>query len=261
MARKQGRRSAVGSAHHATRQQETGRRASGQHASGQEASGQEASGQRQTGQSDADGAGPRRRTPPPGERRRDPERTRERILEAALTEFSAKGFAGARVSEIADRAGVNKQLISYYFGGKAGLHEAIATSWQEGETEAAPTQRELPLAELTASYLARSPRDRDLARLLAWDGLTEPEEDAGGAQRTERMRHALDDLRRRQREGELAADIDPRCFLLAFMAAASAPATLPQLTRSIFGAEPDSPAFLRTYAEGLVRMVERLADD
>ena len=58
---------------------------------------------------------PPRRTPE--ERRRDPERTKRRIVEAARAEFSAKGFAGTRVSEIAARAGVNKQLISYYFGG------------------------------------------------------------------------------------------------------------------------------------------------
>ena len=38
-----------------------------------------------------------------------------------IAEFSAKGFAGARVSEIAARAGVNQQLIAYYFDGKQGL--------------------------------------------------------------------------------------------------------------------------------------------
>ena len=58
-----------------------------------------------------------RRAPAPHERQRDPERTKARILDAATEEFSAKGFAGARVSEIAARAGVNQQLIAYYFDG------------------------------------------------------------------------------------------------------------------------------------------------
>jgi len=49
----------------------------------------------------------------------------ERLLEAALDVFSARGFAGGRVQEIADRAGVNAQLISYYFGGKEGLYRAL----------------------------------------------------------------------------------------------------------------------------------------
>ena len=50
-------------------------------------------------------------------RQRNPERSRERILAAALDEFSERGFAGARVDAIARRAGLNKQLISHYFGG------------------------------------------------------------------------------------------------------------------------------------------------
>ena len=37
--------------------------------------------------------------------------TRRRILEAATAEFAAKGLAGARVDEIAARAGANKRMI------------------------------------------------------------------------------------------------------------------------------------------------------
>jgi TetR/AcrR family transcriptional regulator len=62
-----------------------------------------------------------RRSPKPQERRRDPERTRKLILDAASAEFGAHGYAGARISAIASRAGVNQQLISYYFDGKEGL--------------------------------------------------------------------------------------------------------------------------------------------
>lgn len=54
----------------------------------------------------------------------EPNSTRDAILEAARGEFSAKGLTGARVNEIAARAGVNKQLIYYYYGSKAGLYRA-----------------------------------------------------------------------------------------------------------------------------------------
>jgi AcrR family transcriptional regulator len=202
-----------------------------------------------------------RRAPGPDERRRDPERTRERILDAALTEFAARGYAGARVNEIAERAGVNKQLISYYFGGKEGLYRAIASSWRRQETEASTEQQRMTLAELVTSYLPRSAHQRSLVRLLFWDGLMPAGGDPGGEERGSRMREAVADLERRQRDGELADDIDPGCFLLAFMAAASAPAALPHLTRSITGLEPDSPEFLERYAEQLGRMVRHLAKD
>lgn len=56
---------------------------------------------------------------------RDPERTRAVILEAATEEITAKGLGGARVNEIADRAGVNKRMIYHYFGDKDGLYLAV----------------------------------------------------------------------------------------------------------------------------------------
>jgi hypothetical protein len=43
--------------------------------------------------------GSARRSPSREERQRDPERTRERILHAAETEFGDYGYAGARVAE------------------------------------------------------------------------------------------------------------------------------------------------------------------
>src|SRR5262249_56032790 len=56
---------------------------------------------------------------------RDPQRTRERILAAALAEFSAKGLAGSRVDAIARRAPVNKRMLYHYFGNKDDLFREI----------------------------------------------------------------------------------------------------------------------------------------
>jgi len=57
--------------------------------------------------------------------RRDPVRSRARILQAALDEFSDKGLQGARVDEIANRAGANKRMIYHYFGNKEELFLAV----------------------------------------------------------------------------------------------------------------------------------------
>jgi TetR/AcrR family transcriptional regulator len=53
-----------------------------------------------------------------------PAETRARILEAALSEFSAFGLAGARTDRIALSAGVNKALLYYYFESKENLYLA-----------------------------------------------------------------------------------------------------------------------------------------
>jgi len=51
--------------------------------------------------------------------------TRRRILDAASREFADWGFAGARVDEIALRAGVNKALLYYHVGNKEALYASV----------------------------------------------------------------------------------------------------------------------------------------
>jgi AcrR family transcriptional regulator len=58
-------------------------------------------------------------------RSRDADRTREEILRAATVEFTDHGLMGARIEAIAERAGVNKKLIYYYFAGKDELFLAV----------------------------------------------------------------------------------------------------------------------------------------
>lgn len=50
------------------------------------------------------------------------------ILAAARTEFIAHGLRGGRMQQIADRAGLNKALIHYYFRSKEKLYETVLSS-------------------------------------------------------------------------------------------------------------------------------------
>lgn len=51
--------------------------------------------------------------------------TEQKILEAAREIFMEKGMDGARMQDIADRAGMNKALLHYYFRNKEKLFETI----------------------------------------------------------------------------------------------------------------------------------------
>jgi TetR/AcrR family transcriptional regulator len=51
--------------------------------------------------------------------------TEQKILVAAREEFIARGLGGARMQAIADRAGVNKALVHYYFRSKDRLYGAV----------------------------------------------------------------------------------------------------------------------------------------
>lgn len=52
---------------------------------------------------------------------------RKRILEAALEVFSAQGFRGATLDQIAAQAGLSKPNLLYYFDGKEAIHTALLT--------------------------------------------------------------------------------------------------------------------------------------
>ncbi|MFB4297298.1 TetR family transcriptional regulator [Actinomadura sp. NTSP31] len=194
-----------------------------------------------------------RRAPAPGERKLDAERSRRLLLDAAMEEFAAKGYAGARVQDIADRAGVNKQLINYYFGGKQGLYRELGRSWQE--LEAAINDPAVGLDEVVARYLRHAFDDPRGTRLSAWRGLTEDPP----ADRPPTEREDLSELERRQAEGELADDLDPAAVMMVMMASVAAPVVLPQMVHRVYGLSPDSPEFRERYTEQLRRIVRHLA--
>ncbi len=74
-------------------------------------------------------------------RKRSAADTKARILDAALSEFATRGFAGARVDVIADEARANKRMLYAYVGNKDAL-------W---------------LATLEAVYAAKRQQERQLA--------------------------------------------------------------------------------------------------
>ena len=98
--------------------------------------------------------------------RRDPEGTKDALLKAARHEFAQNGLAGARVDEIAARAGVNKQLVYHHFGDKDQLYLAVLESLY-GEIRTAESSLHLrglspdrairKLIEFSFDHLARVP--------------------------------------------------------------------------------------------------------
>src|SRR5258705_11742357 len=98
---------------------------------------------------------PKKRSDTTKPQRRDPAATRRKLLTAARREFASSGLAGARVDEIAARAGVNKQLVYHYFGDKDALYLAVL-EWVYEEIRA--HERKLNLEGL--------PPDRAIKKLI-----------------------------------------------------------------------------------------------
>ncbi|WP_349236515.1 TetR/AcrR family transcriptional regulator [Devosia sp. MC532] len=75
-------------------------------------------------------------------RPRNSVKTKASILAAARVEFADRGFEGARVDAIAERAEANKRLLYHYFGNKEELYRAVLL---EAYTEIRAGERALSL--------------------------------------------------------------------------------------------------------------------
>ncbi|MHB8619776.1 MAG: TetR/AcrR family transcriptional regulator [Chloroflexota bacterium] len=204
-----------------------------------------------SGKARAASSGPRR-APTPDERRVDAERSKAALLDAALEEFSAKGFAGARVRDIADRAGVSKDLIAYHFGGKQGLYVAVQRAWLEQESRFADA--ELSLAKSLEHYLHAALSDPRPTRLLVWRGLA-ADGSAPPDASAETDHPGAAGLRRRQDRGELDPNLDPATLQLVLLGAVAAPVIFPEDVRRLFGVDAAKPEFEARYRAGLLQII------
>jgi TetR/AcrR family transcriptional regulator len=189
---------------------------------------------------------------------RDPQRTRDRILAAALAEFSAEGFAGARVARIARRAKINKRMLYHYFGNKEDLFREI---FDRKLQERAGWITEAP-AELGASlayWFRMACEDSDWIRLVQWEALAAGEAPViREAERRASLERALDDLRARQRRGLLPSDLDVGHLLLTILGVLTYPLAFPQVTRMVTGKNAADPVFRRQQTQFLRRFAEAL---
>lgn len=109
---------------------------------------------------------------------------RERILRAAIVEFSRHGLAGARTDAIAAGAGVNKALLYYYFHSKSELYSAaldasagqmLESAVRSLEHEGSPGERLLRTAlnhfdSIASQHEYRQLIQQEMARLRKSEG-------------------------------------------------------------------------------------------
>jgi AcrR family transcriptional regulator len=103
--------------------------------------------------------------------------TEERIINAAIGILSDTGFIGLGINPIAQRAGIDKQLIYRYFGGMDGVIAALGKNlglWltdavEAGDRQPPPgTYAEL-IARLLDAYIVGLRGSPLVQRLLAWE--------------------------------------------------------------------------------------------
>ena len=189
-------------------------------------------------------------------------KNQRRILQVATREFAEKGLAGARVAEIAEQAGVNKQLLYYYFGSKEGLYSAVL-----GSMVSISRNLIMELADrdnLTDAFLREMTpesidRRRTLRRLWMWEALERGDRAIlREEERREPWQRSADLVRQAQARNEIDPDLDPEMVMLAIDAVLNAPNMLPQVTKLITGMDPGEEAFRKRLAPFVDRFLESL---
>jgi AcrR family transcriptional regulator len=165
----------------------------------------------------------------------DTEGTKRRLLAAAVDEFSRWGLAGARIDRIAATAGVNKERIYQYFGGKAAFFDIVVLAELDRLAEAVPLDATSPgaLVDYAGAVFDHYQQRPHLARLLHWEGL-ERGHDLGAdqTQRADRYRAKVAVITQCLPETATAHQ-RPGDVLLTMIALATSWHVLPQLNRMI----------------------------
>jgi AcrR family transcriptional regulator len=185
---------------------------------------------------------------------RDPARTRERILAAALKEFASRGFAGARVDRIASGASINKRMLYHYFGDKEALfREVLRQKMAERKAwkEVSPDDP----AESLPYWFELARKDMDWVRLLEWEALQFADRRLiDESRRIKSAREAVKRIALKQKLGHLRTDMDAGEMLLGMIALSWFPLAFPQLTRLITGHSALDSGFVKTHHEFLRRV-------
>ncbi len=188
------------------------------------------------------------RPPPRGRRERKLER-QEDILAAAIAVISEKGYENARISDIADRAGVAYGLVYHYFGSKekvlSSIFERLWERFGERITRIQTQDKSgvEKLAEVSDYMLDTLIARPDLIRLLVQEVVRArnfqelPKLDI--VQRIGRMIEGI--FAESIERGELDAGADPRFLSFAFFGAVEM--TLTALAEGVYA--PGKPLDLR----------------
>lgn len=210
---------------------------------------------------------------PPGEttdrprRTRDPDQTRRDLIDAAIAEFSEKGFSGGRVDDIAARTRTTKRMIYYYFGSKERLYAAVLEELYGGmrnAEQALPLARLPPLlalqrlVETTFDHHAAHP---EFVRLVSVENIHEARNVAASPAIIERNAAVIGTLRdlvaRGENEGAFRPGLDALDLHMLISSFCFYRVSNRHTLAAIFGRDPLAPASVAAHRRMIVEAVLR----
>ncbi|OIV35432.1 hypothetical protein BIV57_21630 [Mangrovactinospora gilvigrisea] len=186
----------------------------------------------------------------------DTARTKRLLLEAAVEEYAEHGPDGARVDRVAAQAGVNKERIYQYFGGKEKLFTAVLEAELAKAADAVPLPApgEGDLGDFAGRLYDYHRGHPHLLRLLSWEGLRDGRAPvAAEAARAAHYTEKAAAVAALQEAGAADPQVAPGRLFGAVFALATWWLTMPQLARMSLAGADGSPAATRGDLVALAR--------
>src|SRR5262245_10237425 len=191
---------------------------------------------------------------------------RDRLLDAALVEFGAKGFDGASTRAIARRIGAHQPQINYHFASKQALWTAAvdhlfaelarAMRGIERRASGSPMDIAASFAEMIRRFVRFAARHPELNQIMVHEATAEGGRLAWMAERhVKPLYRTVRSLWRRLREAGIAAPVDERLFHYVMVGAASLVYVNAPEARLLTGIDPTAPRWVEAHADGLIAML------
>ncbi len=190
--------------------------------------------------------------------------TRQALLNAALIVFSQKGYAAARLEDVAEAAGVSRGAIYWHFRSKAELYNTLVGEvWSrgggvvdraiaEGGTFMQVTRR---IMIRLLAYLEEDATYRAVVELTTLRTEYTPELEEGMEMKRQAMREIQQEMSRGFQEGiaagEVRADLDPTTGALAMFSYLQGVSLVWLIDQQAFSLRERAPALVDVFIRGI----------
>lgn len=163
----------------------------------------------------------------------DTEGTKNKILEAALSEFSKYGPDGTTIEKISRISKVNKERIYNYFGTKYELFETVIYNELTKSAQSTPLVSSLDddLSEYAGQVYDYHQQHPELSRLLLWEGLVYNEKVPNEEERRLRYLKKIRAVKSAQINGSVSNEIEAEYLAFIILTLANSWFMLPHVAR------------------------------
>ena len=195
-------------------------------------------------------------------------KTKQKILNAALKEFSSLGYSGARMDKIAQRAEINKAMLFYYFSSKDNLYQEVLKQvlkkiFPKIRLLAVSEHRpEVFLEKLPKIYIQFIAQNLDFIRMITLDFIQQNDsirkafKDFFGKQFEQGPRFFQDKISLWHQQGKIS-ETEPIQFLLNILSLSIFPFIAKPIIETIFQIKITDPSFIQKRIESVISILKR----